>query len=104
MDVHGTKLVRTLFTIATGVALPRFMRSQACQTSKPRFPLQVTWRDSGATDSFATRGELLQELEDFDASDPATAAGATVTDALGRAVHLRVRIWEDLCEVRLATG
>ncbi len=54
----------------------------------PEFPITVTFHEDRDAWTALSLEELLSELPWFDSDDPAQAA--TVTDALGRLVRLRV--------------
>ncbi len=68
---------------------------------QPIFPFRVVWKESGEIELYEDSNDLLCSLEDFDSDDPDWDEAA-VTDALGRPVHLFVRIYRDKCEFRLA--
>lgn len=67
---------------------------------QPRFPIRITWTRDGDVDEFSDEQDLLRSLEDFDSTDP-EFGDVVAVDAQGRPVFLQVKIWEDLCEVRL---
>ena len=72
--------------------------------SKPEFPFQLVWCQTGEVEAFEDPKDLILNLEDFDSDDPADRTAAKVTDARGRPVHLVVKIWTGTCAYRLDDG
>lgn len=66
---------------------------------RPQFPIKVVWKESGEIESFENEEDLMGTLEDFDSE--ADLEEASVEDAKGRPVRLRVKIWEGVVEVSL---
>jgi hypothetical protein len=57
--------------------------------AQPDFPIMITFHRDGDAWVLATPEELVTSVEWFDSDDPTQAA--TVTDARGRAVRLKVQ-------------
>ena len=77
------------------------MASKQARKDEPVFPLRMVWKESGEVDTYDDHKDLIGSLEDYDSDDPSDRSEAEVTDALGRSVHLRVKIWFDVCDCRL---
>jgi hypothetical protein len=60
----------------------------ADMSSGPEFPVTITRHEDGDAWTFETVGELVSAVGLFDSDDP--AAGASVTEARGRPVRLKV--------------
>ncbi|MFH2000863.1 MAG: hypothetical protein ABIK28_14375 [Planctomycetota bacterium] len=67
--------------------------------TEPQFPIRMIWNEDGEIESFEDKDDLLCNLEEFDSDYDRSEA--VVTDALGRAVWLRVCLREGICDVRL---
>ncbi len=64
---------------------------------EPQFPLTLAWTN-GEVETVADTAELLCDLEEFDSSDPADRAEASIFDASGHPVGVRVKIWTGTCD------
>lgn len=88
-----------LVSLILTVERPSRLRAKQPPAVEPTFPIRVTWRESGEIESYDRRSDLVGSLEDFDSDRD--GGEADVVDARGRAVWLRVCIWEGVCELRL---
>ena len=66
----------------------------------PVFPIVVVWHATGESEKYEDKRDLLCNLESFDTSTDAHEA--TVQDARGRVVRLRVDITSGSVDVELA--
>ena len=67
-------------------------------SEEPQFPFRMSWIQTGEIEVYENIKELVCNLEDFDTG--VDGHEASVTDALGRKVHLVVKIGSNQCDFR----